>query len=84
MGLEAKTKFKSRTCTTDEVVCRNGCISIGFKSRERSCPYTFLAPGSSVRATGGCKFLWGKVAGRSASEPTGSLVTEMEMPTLSL
>ena len=61
-------------------VCRNGCLSIGFKSRERSCPYTFPVPGSSVRVTGGCKFPWGKVAGRSASEPMCSLVNWKEMP----
>jgi hypothetical protein len=35
------------------IACRNGCTSIGFKSQERrSCPYTFLTPGSSVRVTG--------------------------------
>ncbi len=29
-----------------------GGISSGLKSRERNCPYAFLAPGSSVRVIG--------------------------------
>jgi hypothetical protein len=33
-----------------------GGISSGLKSRERSCPYAFLAPGSGVRVIGGRKF----------------------------
>jgi hypothetical protein len=33
-----------------------GGISSGFKSRERSCPYVFLAPGSGVRVIGGREF----------------------------
>jgi len=33
-----------------------GGISSGFKSRERSCPYAFLAPGSGVRVIGGREF----------------------------
>ncbi len=33
-----------------------GGISSGLKSRERSCPYAFLAPGSGVRIIGGRKF----------------------------
>ena len=59
-----------------------GDISSGLKSRERSCPYAFLAPGSGVRVIGGHKFLKGKAAGRNASEPGRSLVTQMEKPTL--
>lgn len=59
-----------------------GGISSGLKSRERSCPYAFLAPGSGVRVIGGRKFPKGKAAGRNASEPRRSLVTRMEEPTL--
>ena len=59
-----------------------GGISSGLKSRERSCPYTFLAPGSGVRVIGCRKFPKGKAAGRNASEPRRSLVTQMEEPTL--
>ena len=59
-----------------------GGISSGLKSRERSCPYTFLAPGSGVRVIGCRKFPKGKAAGRNASEPGRSLVTQMEKPTL--
>ena len=59
-----------------------GGISRGLKSRERSCPYTFLAPGSGVRVIGCRKFPKGKAAGRNASEPRRSLVTQMEEPTL--
>ena len=59
-----------------------GDLSSGLKSRERSCPYAFLAPGSGVRVIGGREFLMGKAAGRNASEPTCSLVNELEEPTL--
>ena len=59
-----------------------GGISSGLKSRERSRSYVFLAPGSGIRAIRGRKFLKGKAAGRNASEPRRSLVTQMEEPTL--
>ena len=59
-----------------------GGISSGLKSRERSCPYAFLAPGSGVRVIGCRKFPKGKAAGRNASEPRRSLVTQMEKPPL--
>ena len=49
--------------------------SLWIKSRERSCPYAFLVPGSGVRVIGGRKFPKGKAAGRNASEPRRSLVT---------
>ena len=52
-----------------------GDITSGLKSRERSCPYAFLAPGGGVRVIGGRKFPKGKAAGRNASEPRRSLVT---------
>ena len=60
----------------------NSLISHGFKSRPGSCPYTPVAQGSGVLATGGRKFPIGKAAGRNASEPRCSLVKLMEMPTL--
>ena len=52
----------------------NSLISLGFKSRPGSCPYTPVAQGSGVLATGGRKFPIGKAAGRNESEPTRSLV----------
>ena len=55
-------------------VCRNNCFSNRLESCRGSCPYASLAPGSSVRVTGGCKFPMGKGAGRSESEPMCSLV----------
>jgi len=52
----------------------NSLISSELKSRPRSCPYTSVAQGSGVLATGGRKFPIGKAAGRNESEPGCSLV----------
>jgi hypothetical protein len=53
----------------------NSLISCGFKSRLGGCPFTPVAQGSGVLATGGREFPIGKAAGRSnASEPVRSLV----------
>ena len=59
----------------------NSCSSCGLKSRPRSCPYTLVVQGSGVLATGGREFPIGKAAGRNASEPRCSLVSDLKMPT---
>lgn len=56
-------------------VCRHNCFYNRLKSCRGNCPYTSLAPGSSVQVTAGdCKFPMGKGAGRSEGEPMCSLV----------
>ena len=54
--------------------------SSGLKSRPGNYPCAPVVKGSGVLATGGRKFPIGKAAGRSASEPTCSLVKLFEDP----
>jgi len=66
----------------DLTVRSNSSMSSGLKSRPRSCPYTLVAQGSGIGVIRGREFPIGKVSGRNESEPTSSLVNELEKPTL--